>query len=595
MADNDLDPGETMSADASGDVVPFDGPEAAHAVEVAPRIWWVGDIIEDDPFQSHPYLIEAGRSSVLVDPGSSLTIETTLRKVAEVVPIDDVATILLHHSDPDCADATHRLGEVMTRSDVTILTEWRSELLLRHFAPRFPMRTIEDLEWKLELDDERTLHFALTPYLHFPGAFVSYESSTGTLFSADLFGGFNRARRLVAIGPEDFDDLRSFHEHYMPSREILMSGLATIRSRFDPIRTILPQHGYVIPDPLVDSMFDQLFGLECGVMLMSRSDVHLARLIDAAGAVRRIEVALDSDSSLHDILHHIERELETVLPIDSMAVEATDVDGSIIRFDEAHPGGTVVAERTAADEHAWVVALSEDSEVTDHAAVVFHVVNPADVPSEIVAMLSMITPRARIVVAKTLELRRTAEELETWHHSATHDPLTGLANRRRLDDIAPRPGDTAVLMVDIDLFKQVNDTWGHDVGDVVLRRVADAIVGAVRATDTVVRFGGEEILVLGQLSRPDGDGKGGSVGPAEVGERIRRAVERLAVEDVTPGRPVTVSVGVARLDGARGLDAAIRRADDALYRAKAGGRNRVEEWTADGPDSDGPGPDAQGQ
>ena len=130
---------------------------AHHAVEVAPRVWWVGAVLPDDPFQCHSYLVEAGSHSVLIDPGSSLTIAATLRKVREVVHVDDIESIVLHHSDPDIADALHVLSDVVTRPDVRVVTEWRAGLLLKHFAARFPMVTIEDLDWRLDLGDGRQL------------------------------------------------------------------------------------------------------------------------------------------------------------------------------------------------------------------------------------------------------------------------------------------------------------------------------------------------------------------------------------------------------------------------------------------------------
>jgi two-component system cell cycle response regulator len=177
-------------------LVPLDSERAAHAVEVAPRIWWVGDVLTDDFFQCHAYLVEAGSQSVLIDPGSSLTIEATLRKIQEVISLDDIRWLVVHHTDPDIVDSLHVLSDVLVRPDVEVITEWRSALLLKHLAARFPFATIEDLGWSLELGEGRGLDFVLTPYLHFPGAFVSFERSSRSLFSSDLFGGFNRAGRL---------------------------------------------------------------------------------------------------------------------------------------------------------------------------------------------------------------------------------------------------------------------------------------------------------------------------------------------------------------------------------------------------------------
>jgi len=166
----------------------------------------------------------------------------------------------------------------------------------------------------------------------------------------------------------------------------------------------------------------------------------------------------------------------------------------------------------------------------------------------------------------------------TSHHTAeanaSTDALTGLPNRRYFDEFVGllarrrRAGDAAgILMVDIDKFKVLNDTYGHSVGDDVLRAVAGAIVSAVREDDVPARFGGEEFVVL--LRNPD---PGVAV---EVGERIRAAVRGLDLRRF--GVPhVSVSVGVAvAAEPEESIEALIETADRALYRAKRTGRDRV--------------------
>jgi diguanylate cyclase (GGDEF)-like protein len=157
---------------------------------------------------------------------------------------------------------------------------------------------------------------------------------------------------------------------------------------------------------------------------------------------------------------------------------------------------------------------------------------------------------------------------------ASTDALTGLPNRRYFDEFCGllarrRRAEDAVgvLMIDIDRFKILNDTYGHASGDEVLRAVGSAIVQAVRDDDVPARFGGEEFVVL--LRNP--------TGPValEIGERVRAAVEALDLSRLgIPG--VTVSVGAA-VAGRQDQPIAdlIEEADRALYRAKRGGRNRV--------------------
>ncbi|MQP64758.1 diguanylate cyclase [Niveispirillum sp. SYP-B3756] len=164
----------------------------------------------------------------------------------------------------------------------------------------------------------------------------------------------------------------------------------------------------------------------------------------------------------------------------------------------------------------------------------------------------------------------------TLVRQATEDPLTGVANRRALWEKAerlvgravPRGAPLAVLMVDIDHFKSVNDRWGHGMGDRLLKAVARTLADGVRADDMVARVGGEEFAVL----LPDAD----AAMAAAVAERVRAAVALLQVEGDDGALSCTVSIGHASLAPGLSWEGLVKAADEALYRAKRGGRNRVE-------------------
>jgi diguanylate cyclase (GGDEF)-like protein len=158
--------------------------------------------------------------------------------------------------------------------------------------------------------------------------------------------------------------------------------------------------------------------------------------------------------------------------------------------------------------------------------------------------------------------------------SASTDPLTGLPNRRYFDEFSSllakrrRSGDAvAVLMIDIDKFKTLNDVYGHPTGDQVLRAVAGAITGAVRDQDVPARIGGEEFAVLVRNPSPQV--------ALEVGERVRQAVRDLDLSELGVAS-VSVSVGVANATTAEEpMTSLVDRADRALLRAKRAGRDRV--------------------
>jgi diguanylate cyclase (GGDEF)-like protein len=163
---------------------------------------------------------------------------------------------------------------------------------------------------------------------------------------------------------------------------------------------------------------------------------------------------------------------------------------------------------------------------------------------------------------------------------ATTDGLTGLTNHRtfqeRLSDLVARSArhghKAAILLCDVDHFKKVNDTYGHPIGDEVLRRVARVLLEAVRKIDIPARYGGEEFAVV--LEATDLDGA------VRLAERIRTDVGALEIESDKGSLTVTMSIGVATFpEDAKDEAMLIEHADHALYHAKQTGRNKVVSYT----------------
>ncbi len=171
---------------------------------------------------------------------------------------------------------------------------------------------------------------------------------------------------------------------------------------------------------------------------------------------------------------------------------------------------------------------------------------------------------------RILELRQAAGALA---RQATHDPLTGLPNRTLLSESLTRAlarreraiTEPGLLFIDLDGFKQVNDRFGHGVGDTVLREVADRLLGCVRATDLVARLGGDEFVVLVEAAT-----EGDDLGLELLAQRVRDAVSSpLSLLDGTPVR-LSASVGVAVAEHGSDTPALLlERADAAMYRQKS--------------------------
>ena len=176
-------------------------------------------------------------------------------------------------------------------------------------------------------------------------------------------------------------------------------------------------------------------------------------------------------------------------------------------------------------------------------------------------------------MAPVLEAKRLTE---TLRESSLRDAMTGLNNRRFLEEYVDtliasnrrRKTTIAILMLDLDYFKVVNDTYGHDAGDSVLKALASVLKNSVRASDMVIRFGGEEFLIV--LQDTDADGA------VRVGENIRATVAELKIQAGGTVLQKTISVGVATFPhDSDTFWQTVKFADVALYRAKEEGRNRV--------------------
>jgi diguanylate cyclase (GGDEF)-like protein len=185
--------------------------------------------------------------------------------------------------------------------------------------------------------------------------------------------------------------------------------------------------------------------------------------------------------------------------------------------------------------------------------------------------------RARVDVGRRIiELQvRLLEARDALAHEATHDPLTGALNRRAFADVLARAiseerrhhDGLALGICDVDEFKAVNDTHGHQVGDEVLVGIVRLITGSLRGHDVLGRYGGDEFVLLARHARDADAGM--------LFERLRAAIADHPIPTRVGGIAVTLSFGVSRWSEGQTEDALLAAADAALYRAKSAGRNRV--------------------
>ena len=574
-----------------------------HAIRVADRVWWVGHRQDHDPFQCHVYLIEQGDQSVLLDPGSQLTFRHTLRKIEEIIPFSYIRYFVCHHSDPDITGALPLIDPMVVRDDAALVTHWRSQALIKHFAlSRLPFWLVDEHDWKLPLVD-RCLEFVFTPYAHFPGAICTFDPRSQALFSSDLFGGLTPEFSLVAQDERYFEAMRPFHEHYMPSRDILGYALRAIERH--PIRLIAPQHGSMIPEPLVGFMIDQLKMLDCGLYLIAHGDTDIQRLSQINQTLRDITQTMLIHRDFRDIARSLLEITQRLLPATSLEFHARLDEQRVLHLTpesrysgiEAEPPA-LVAQILDLDHKQWnelnmagatefmlvnnadgspilMLPLFAPDQGTAQAVAIIHLAEPAASTADLRQVIEQMSVPLQVAVEREVIYRQLDLERQRLYQQSIRDPLTGLFTRtymevvQRLCDMQDRsPGNrVALLMVDLDHFKTINDSYGHNQGDVVLRRMAVEILDTIRSSDIALRLGGDELAIFVV---------GDAVADVMVfAERLRARIAALRFSAPMQDQSVTVSIGIAVRQLRESLLELIQRADMALYDAKNSGRNRV--------------------
>lgn len=252
-------------------------PNTSEAVLIAPNIYWVGMHLKGDPFQCHPYLIKNGNESILIDPGSMIEFDETVRKVKTLIDISSIKYIILHHQDPDLAAAVPEIEKLINREDLQIVTHSRMSLLIKHYLVTSSYYEIDKNNYMLLTSSGFKLEFLTTPYCHSPGAFVSYDPDSKILFSGDIFGGIEESWDFYA-DESYFLKAKQFHQEYMPSKDIFNYALSKIE-KLD-IEMIAPQHGSVIEKKYIPQLITDMKNLDCGLYIEKKYNQELIDTIE---------------------------------------------------------------------------------------------------------------------------------------------------------------------------------------------------------------------------------------------------------------------------------------------------------------------------
>ncbi|SNR79145.1 diguanylate cyclase [Desulfurobacterium atlanticum] len=552
--------------------------DLSQPIEIADDIFWIGYVVPNDPFQCHVYLIRNGSESVLIDPGSMITFPVVLEKIFKLTTLDKIKYIIFHHQDPDIVGCFSTLETLFPKGERYIVTHWRAEVLLKHYRWKTPFYLVDKNDWQLKAGD-RELEFIFTPYAHFPGAFCTFDKKTETLFSSDIFGAITDEFMLFAEDVEEYyAGVELFHKHYMPSKVVLNYVLEKIE-KVNP-EIIAPQHGSVIRKEMIPKIMERLKSLDCGLYLLDKeeSDIFVLNRLDEIlkSLFRSIISSSDFSVVMKNLFLSVKQEIPFLVKIkleglvDRERRFIVDVREDIIK--------ERIVENVKRENEKGKCAFTEALE-TDKGKVgelIFYTDKLLSEDDK--KFVSLLIKHVKYALAASFEkeIEKKLIEMENRKllEKVSLDPLTQLFNRgylynflhRAIKGFIKNGFPVSAAIIDIDYFKLVNDTHGHLVGDVVLKGLADMMRREFRSTDCIIRYGGEEFVVV----MPFTDLKRACLKM----ENFRRKVENKILYK-EKGLKITISVGVSQYKKGMTIKEFLEKIDSNLYKAKRSGRNRV--------------------
>ncbi len=215
------------------------------SMEIGENIHWVGFHDAEAGFHCNPYLVIDGDQAILFDPGSVPHFPQVLAKVCKLVDFTQITHIVATHQDPDLCGAIPKFEELIygNGGSCEIVTHSRASVLIAYYGVRSKFYCIDSNDWKLKLNSGRELSFVYSPFMHFPGAFMTYDKKSKILFSGDIFGGLSFDWSLYA-NENYVEAMNAFHENYMPSQEIVRNVMEKVEEL--DLEMIAPQHGSII-------------------------------------------------------------------------------------------------------------------------------------------------------------------------------------------------------------------------------------------------------------------------------------------------------------------------------------------------------------
>ena len=235
------------------------------AVAITREIFWVGFYDREAQLHCNPYLLMDEEDVVLFDPGSIPHFPIVMRKVIDLVNPRTISLIVASHQDPDICGNLAVIEDVIENPNLKIAAHSNCIRLIRHYGIHSEFYAVDENNFRFTLKSGRILEFIFTPFLHSPGAIMTYDAQSKSLFSSDIFGAISTNWDLFAA--DDYQEyMTPFHQRYMPNNSILKNCMENL-TQWD-IQRILPQHGSVLEGDTIPKAIEHLKHLPCGIDLI---------------------------------------------------------------------------------------------------------------------------------------------------------------------------------------------------------------------------------------------------------------------------------------------------------------------------------------
>ena len=447
--------------------------DLSQPVQIANDLWWVGSESTHQHLQCNPYLYIHEGSAILFDPGSVLDGETVLKNVQKLINLDQLEAIVLSHQDPDLCTAIPFFERAGFKG--VLCCHERASLIIQYYGFSSPYYLVNHHSFSYVMKTGMAIGFIFAPYLHFPGAIMSYLPKQQALVSGDLFGSITADWTLYA--DENYlDGMIAFHEEYMPSHEILASAMQTLKSY--PIDLICPQHGSVITGN-VEQYRDFLMNLRCGIY------------------IETTKKELPQPGGMRILLDQLIKRLITIYGSQQIKALFKDSPFTIDMRKKQITKTTVAKEDlwetffTFLEERKGISYLSAIASLSERLSNEYGIALP-------VTFSSLIFAKQKEIEERKSELEEIHKKLFSLQRSMYLDTTTNLYNQqfyqayleRELTDVLQKHSKLSVMVVGIDNLERINLDHGNQEGDKTMLLLAQLLTSQELPKAVICRLSG---------------------------------------------------------------------------------------------------------